>query len=124
MQTYEIPRNDGKYQAFQIRNAYVSCRKVAAILGRVRDVTDIRLRKPFSDSGEVLVRFIFKGRECVVWEPFGDNSRYWIGPQDGAESDLDLSDLKAAFEQYKLSTAARITGDLLSLDFKSLLRLR
>ena len=24
----------------------------------------------------------FKGESFDVWEPFGDNSRYWIGPSD------------------------------------------
>jgi len=57
-------------------------------------VTDAR-RQWFNDDRIV---FKFYGREVVVHEPFGDNSRYWVGPQDpDASSDNDITPLHEAF---------------------------
>lgn len=123
MRTYDVLEYEGDCKAFEIESAYVTRRKIAAILGGVEEVTDIRLRKPFSKSDEVHLRFQFKGRECVVWEPFGDSSRYWIGPENVEGGEIDLYEVKAAFEQYRPSRPARVVGDLLSLNFKSLFRL-
>jgi hypothetical protein len=43
---------------------------------------------------------LLRGRPCVVNEPFGDNSRYWIGP---VEKDplLDLRAIHDAFVGFR-----------------------
>lgn len=50
---------------------------------------------------EERVSFLLHGEPCVVWEPFGDNSRYWIGPQSADSSTADLSKLHQAFLAYQ-----------------------
>jgi hypothetical protein len=37
-----------------------------------------------------------------VWEPYSDNSRYWIGPEDEAVGAVnDIAELECAFKYYK-----------------------
>lgn len=36
----------------------------------------------FESGNEIHTEFTFDGANFVVWEPFGDNSRFWIGPSD------------------------------------------
>ena len=44
--------------------------------------------------------FHFHGVPFVVWEPFGDNSRYWIGPANQDAQPPDLGPLIRAFEEH------------------------
>ncbi|MCY1562005.1 hypothetical protein D9M68_993370 [compost metagenome] len=52
----------------------------------------------------------------MVWEPFGDNSRYWIGPQE-AERDVDFATVEMAFKQYRPALLRKVLGDLIGLKF-------
>ncbi|MCY1311840.1 hypothetical protein D9M70_621990 [compost metagenome] len=70
-------------------------------------------RRP-SSADEYLVSFQFSGHDYVVWEPFGDNSRYWIGPKE-AERDVDVAELEKAFKPYQPALLRRFLGGLLSL---------
>jgi hypothetical protein len=76
-------------------------------------------RKLFSRWEEIHIWFIYLNRECVVIEPFGDNSRYWIGPKN-PEEEFDISRLEQAFKQYQPPPIVRLIGDLVTLNFKSL----
>src|SRR4051812_10693507 len=51
-----------------------------------------------------------KGRACtyVVWEPFGDNSRYWIFPKADRGAARDVRELEEVFESYKASFWKRL----------------
>jgi hypothetical protein len=50
--------------------------------------------------------FIYLGRSCVVHEPFGDNSRYWIGPV-AQEPAIDMTAVRDAFSRFQF----RLTFD-------------
>jgi hypothetical protein len=43
--------------------------------------------------------FMYGGERWVVNEPFGDNSRYWIGPERGRDSALDARPVHEAFQK-------------------------
>ena len=43
--------------------------------------------------------FTFLGRDCLVWEPWGDSSRYWIGPVV-KEPPLDMRPVEGAFKRF------------------------
>ena len=32
----------------------------------------------------------------IVWEPFGDNSRWWIGPDDAIAGHVSIADIERA----------------------------
>ena len=122
MKTYPIKTEQGMCWAFEIENAYIRPRTIAALLADVSDIADIQPRKPFSASDEIHLRFRFRGREFVVWEPYGDNSRYWIGPADEKEAPIDAAELQAAFDRYAPSLPTKIFGDIITLNFRSLFR--
>jgi hypothetical protein len=45
---------------------------------RVYELVPSRRRLVFWDENRAYL--VFHGVPFVVWEPWGDNSRYWIGP--------------------------------------------
>ncbi len=107
---------DGKaVYAFEIENAYVSLAMVGALLDNVDGVQDVQRRKPFSAWGDVHIRFKYLGHDCVVIEPFGDNSRYWIGAREIEKAKVDISKIEKQFREYSLPPFRRLLGDILSL---------
>lgn len=122
MKTYPIKTEDGRCWAFEIDNAYIRPRRIAALLANIGGITDIRLRKSFSSSSDTYLRFRYRDREFVVWEPFGDNSRYWVGPADEKDTSIDAEELRTAFDQYAPPLPIKIFGDLITLNFRSLFR--
>lgn len=121
MRTYRINREDGRLFAFEIENVYIRPRRIASLLDAVDGVSNIRLRKPFSSSSDVHLEFKYQGKDFMVWEPYGDSSRYWIGPTEEAET-TDISALVKAFEEYQPPVIVKAFGDLMTLNFRSLLR--
>lgn len=122
MNTYPISSENGHQFAFEIDNAYISPRNIAGLLYDVNGVTDIQLRRGFVGSDEIHIEFLFHGSQFIVWEPYGDSSRYWIGPKDIGAIKLDLSALMSVFQTYKPPTFRKLVGDLITLNWRALLR--
>lgn len=114
METYPIPpRESGKLPfAFEIDNLYIAPRAIAQLLDGIKGVTDVEM----GGKPDVRVSFCHRGRPYLVWEPWGDNSRYWIGPDD-EHSRADISTLEGAFRSYRPPLHRRLIGDILSLKF-------
>lgn len=127
MQTFPILSDDGIRQPiFEIENIYVGLSAIVRLLKAVDGVKDVRRRKPFSKFGDVHIEFTFMNQPYIVWEPWGDNSRYWIGPADMVEGADDVSNiltpedhakLEGAFHRYQPPFYRAILGDLLTLRF-------
>lgn len=117
MDTYPIvdPKKGASPFAFEIENAYVSRRTVARLLGKLDGVTDVGLGGRFGSSNDVRVEFKYQNRDYVVLEPFGDNSRYWIGPKNSAESAGDIGQVESLFKRYRPPFHRALIGDILSL---------
>jgi hypothetical protein len=97
MKTYPIARPDGSLCGFEITSNWLTLRPLLRLLRSVTDVTDVR-RKWFSDTP---VTFKYQGNLAVVYEPWGDSSRYWIGLQDPDGSpQIDISPIRDAFLHY------------------------
>lgn len=122
MTTYPIRDSDGKIFAFEIENIYIGARKIAALLSTVGGVSDVRIRRMFSLSSEIHVEFRFQEKEFIVWEPYGDSSMYWVGPDNEVGNHVDIGDLEHLFQLYKPPTLVRLLGDLLSLKFLAIPR--
>lgn len=99
---------------FEINNIYVSRRAVAHILRSIKDVTEVKARKLFSRWEAVHIWFKYMNHDCVVVEPFGDSSRYWIGPEN-TEQEFDFSEVENAFKRYRPPFHRQIVGDIVSL---------
>ena len=83
MRTYPIidEKKGANSFAFEVENAYVRPRTIARLLKEVDGVTDVRVRKLFDSSADTHVQFKYLTQHYMVWEPYGDSSRYWIGPK-------------------------------------------
>lgn len=107
--------------AFEIENAYIRPRKIAVLLGALEGVSNINLRKPFSSSSDVHLEFEYCGEDFMVWEPYGDSCRYWIGPKK-EDKPVDIDVLVKAFEEYVPPKIIKILGDLITLNIKELFK--
>jgi len=102
MKTYPIINDDGSLRGFEI-TAPLTYRPIRRALRSVEGVTEIR-RTWFNEDR---IKFKFNGEPFIVWEPYGDNSRYWIGPAE-PPSRQDISPIHEAFQQYRYSALARL----------------
>jgi hypothetical protein len=115
METYPtIDEKSSRVLAFEIDNIYVSNSNVARTLSKVDGVAEVRVRKPFTKWEEIHIWFKYMNHDCVVWEPFGDNSRFWIGSKNPKEATLDMIKVETAFKQYRPPFIRKILGDILS----------
>jgi hypothetical protein len=89
-------RADGTLLAFEIGNAFVWIGTILRILRSVEGVTDIKCIRSEDDR----VVFLFRDARFVVNEPWGDSSRYWIGPKEPKKA-VDLDSLHQAFQQHR-----------------------
>ena len=97
MKTYPFMTETGLVKAFEISNAFPwSLGAMRKILQSVDGVTGYR-RNWFNDDR---FSFVFRGRPCVVNEPYGDNTRYWIGPIE-MEPPLDMAPVHEAFRRFR-----------------------
>jgi hypothetical protein len=122
MNTYEITDKDGTAFAFEIDNVYIGPRKIAKLLTSTDGVTKVKVRKPFDFGNENRLEFEYLGGNFVVWEPFGDNSRYWIGPKDAKERLPQIAAIERIFAKYKPPRLVKFIGDLISLSFREMFR--
>jgi len=86
-----------KLRGFEITSSWFRFGPLLRILKSVDGVTNVK-RQWFNDDR---VSFKFHGKNGVVNEPFGDNSRYWVGldcPDDIPE--IDISPIHNAFKEY------------------------
>ena len=97
MKTYPILRPDGSLRGFEITSSWLTFRPLYKLLRSVSGVTDVR-RNWFKDDR---VLFKFHGKAAVVNEPWGDNSRYWVGLEDpDASPEIDVVPIHEAFRRY------------------------
>ena len=87
------------------------------MLEGVDGVTSVQQRKMFAKSADVHVNFKYCGQPYIVWEPYGDNSRYWIGPDDQVAVAADVIGLEEAFKSYRPPLYRAVLGDLFTLRF-------
>ena len=98
MKTYPMYREDGKLHAFEFPNSRITVRRLRRLIEVVPGVTDVAL---FGPSGENRIRFKLGTIQCVVWEPFGDNDRFWVGPSEPQVDFPDLEDIHSVIQSYQ-----------------------
>lgn len=110
MKTWPITDESGHVTAFEVSIIFIGLGEIEQILRAKDDVRNLTRRASFSNSAEVHIRFSYRGADYVVWEPFGDNSRYWIGPKISPTHAHDVTDLEICFRSYKPSLLKRLFG--------------
>ena len=101
MRIHGIVDARGEVFAFEVEKLLVSMRDVVNVLGSTSGVEHVEQRRPFSSRAQPLATFRFTGRAFEVMEPFGDNSRFWIGPSDAEKDTVPLYVVTEAFERHK-----------------------
>ena len=79
MKIWDIKDKSGRIFAFEIANfgRYRACR----FIGRIPGVKVLRRQRHFQImSDDEFCEFEVEGQKFVIEEPFGDNSRFWVGP--------------------------------------------
>lgn len=117
METYKLKTEDGTQFGFEIENVYISTFKIAKILSGVDGITNIQRRKLFHkyDDDEYRLMFDFNDDTYLIFEPFGDNSRYWIAPENSDYSTPKISVIEEIFRQYRPPILIKMLGDVISL---------
>ena len=109
MRTWAINDEAGIVTAFEVGMILIGLGEIEGILRSNPEVSQLTRRRIFSPS-EVHLTFSYRGADYVVWEPFGDNSRYWIGPKEKPMRPHDVADLERDFRAYKPSLLKRLFG--------------
>lgn len=82
VKTYGVKDEEGRVVAFEVPNFLVGRRGVCRI---VRTISGVRLikepRRWRLVADDEFCEFEVEGVRFVAFEPFGDSSRYWIGPK-------------------------------------------
>ena len=100
METFALRDEHNEVVAFEIRSSYfVSSRGVAKYFSRCPGVSITKVRRLFALGDEVHAQFSFKGESFDVWEPFGDNSRFWVGPSSDSGRRRECIDELEAYVQ-------------------------
>lgn len=110
MKTWPIKGEKNQVFAFEIKNVSIGVSSMADLLKTVPEVSAVSVRKLFSKSSDVHIEFFYCGHELMVWEPFGDNSRYWIGPRDDDGEKPDIEKLEKVFQGYQPSIIRKLLG--------------
>jgi len=111
MQISIIKTESGQPRAFEVSVVAISIRSIVSILQTVEGVSEVKARRLFSGtSPDVHVRFLCYGQPFMVLEPYGDSSKYWIGPESDITVPHNTDNLVKAFEQYQPSFLSRLIG--------------
>ena len=95
MRTFPLRDDAGRIFAFEIPAQLFGWRLAKRLLA-IPGISDGRPRRWGVGPPDVHIRFRYRGQECVVWEPYGDNSRWWIGPDDETAPHVPLDELERA----------------------------
>jgi len=109
MKTWPIIGEGGEAVAFEVSMLQSSLTRIRNIIQSNPDASRITCRPRFSGS-EIHISFEYRGAEYAVWEPFGDNSRYWITPVNSAPNPVDVASLRGYFDSYPPSLRERMFG--------------
>jgi hypothetical protein len=104
MKVYNIKDKEGHIFAFEIYNTFFSRKRLYNL---VRSIPGVQIVKApsfrfFRFKGEdEFCEFEIRRQKFMAWEPFGDNSRYWIGskPRHWCE---EVEIVRSAFVNHKL----------------------
>lgn len=102
MKIFDIPDAGGEPYAFEVSNLLLGRRRACQIVMRIPRVRIVSRPRLFSWWREdVFCAFELGGVPFRIEEPFGDNSRYWIGPSNGTTAS-ELRVIREAFRRARL----------------------
>jgi hypothetical protein len=108
MKIFDILDAQGRLLAFEVSNALLGRRGACRVVAGLPGVTMLRRPRVLSWwREEVFCEFSLGGVRFEIGEPYGDNSRYWIGPA-GADplvgSTAEIVQVRDAFARAGMIT--------------------
>lgn len=101
MRTHPNYSEDGELMSFEISTLVAASRALPRILAAVEGVTEIARPRGGGPHRDVRCEFLLEGIEFQIIEPFGDNSRYLVGPKDPNRRASELvRRLERAFSEH------------------------
>ena len=99
MKVFPLINENGKLHAFEIENWKCSRKRATKIVNKIAGVKVIRKPKLFSWSKEeIFCVFELNGIQFQIDEPYGDNSRYWIGKKEEGGWCKEIDTIQQAFQ--------------------------
>ena len=99
MKVYDLKDKNGRVFAFEVNNFLLGRRGVGKVVRTIPGARITRAPRLFSGDDE-FCEFEVEGKVFVAWEPWGDNSRYWIGPRP-PEWCEQVATVREAFVRYR-----------------------
>ena len=81
MRVYDLRDKEGRVFAFEVNNFFLWRQGVIRIVLSIPGARVVWRPSLSWFSPDVFCRFELGGVTFEAWEPFGDNNRYWIGPE-------------------------------------------
>lgn len=100
MHVFDLIDDSGTLLGFEVSNLLLSRRAACKIVRAIDGVVVTHVSRLFRDTDD-FCEFELGSEVFVIMEPFGDNSRYWIGPKTPGPSE-SLAVVRAGFEKYQL----------------------
>jgi hypothetical protein len=103
MEVHDLLDVHGRMRAFEIDNVNVGRREICGIVVRIPGAVVTRVPRLLSwIREEEFCAFSVGSCHFTVSEPFGDNSRYWIGPQQPGPCD-EMAIVRRVFLEHEAS---------------------
>jgi hypothetical protein len=99
MKVYDVHDEQGRIQSFEIENSPISRGAVIKILKTIPGLIVKRSPAWFRFGEEDFCEFELGGTIFQASEPWGDSSRFWLGPSSGSYSEKILV-VKDAFVRH------------------------
>ena len=122
MRTRQLRDNAGRLYAFAVENAYIQPSMIARLLRTLPETSSVQVRGLFKRPSDVHVRFVYKGKDWVVQEPYSDSSDYLIGPFPADADEHHICEVESVFRDYRVQWPRKVIGDFLSWRFFSIFR--
>jgi hypothetical protein len=114
MRIYELLNEQGKPRAFEVSNLFLTRNRACQIAASVTGAKVSKRSRVFRDSDD-FCEFNIGDETFIIEEPYGDNSRFWIGPKTQSASHA-LPAIRAKFEnhnQWKSPISVIFIGSLI-----------
>jgi hypothetical protein len=112
MRTYDLTSDGGELVGFEVENTFLGRRGVVDVVRRIGGGVVLSEPGAFEVLGDApFCRFRVGATSFVAIEPFGDNSRYWICPEEPGTAP-DLLVVRDAFRAFRVPYLWRTTNAL------------
>ena len=99
MRIYDLHDDQGHLHAFEVQNVLLGRSRACKIAQSLPGAQIMKKPKMFGGTDDFCL-FEVNGEAFVISEPFGDNSRYWVGPRHPSKSQT-LWAIRSQFAAYE-----------------------